>query len=575
MSFGELPSSLISLLANATPEGRFVNLLIGVLFLVGLGVMVFRFRQLRQEVRALAWARAGMRLRAGTPQDLQEAAAEVARRGPEGGLAARRLREMASCAGLEEAGAALREQAEARMALWGEWPRHLASLAIFLGLLGTVWGLAAAVGGLHEQLRSVTSLNQLPALMGAMGGTLRSMRTAFSCTATGLIATLVLSLLNLWLTNQQSAFLLELESFTTTEVLPKVGVARPEHAAQVFSTTLQEGARQLRQTVDDLSSVMSGVGEKLEDTARRFSAELATVTGTLEIGSRSMASLTELLREAQGTLDKHRADIAGVYTDISDKLAQLASGQGERLRATDQTIARIEDYQAQAAQAMGAVRTAQDSLLSALSSLEATLRSGPEAYREEIAGMAGSFTDTARAMTDGVSESLRQTLAEQRAIYEAIAGLTEAMQKLQRTVTEAMTRPVELPKFELPEVKAAGDHFAAASRDLVRSLGVLSDRLESVLYASSRGSQPPMGWETPDPRLTPRPPEERTPLDYGEELIPQSPPKPTATRTPRQYDPDGRVPRKIVRSAGQDRGEGTLSRWLRGLGFGGSRRRPR
>nr|WP_242679507.1 biopolymer transporter ExbB [Paracoccus nototheniae] len=97
--------------------------------------------------------------------------------------------------------------------------RYLANLLIFLGLLGTFYGLATTIPAVVDTIRALapqdgeTGLDVFDKLMTGLESQLGGMATAFSSSLLGLAGSLVVGLLELFVTHGQNRFYRELEEW--------------------------------------------------------------------------------------------------------------------------------------------------------------------------------------------------------------------------------------------------------------------------------------------------------------------------------------------------------------------------
>ncbi len=100
--------------------------------------------------------------------------------------------------------------------------RYLTNLLVFLGLLGTFYGLATTVPAIVETIRSLTpkegesGLDVFGKLMGGLESQLGGMGTAFSSSLLGLAGSLVVGLLELFASHGQNRFYRELEEWLSS-----------------------------------------------------------------------------------------------------------------------------------------------------------------------------------------------------------------------------------------------------------------------------------------------------------------------------------------------------------------------
>jgi hypothetical protein len=99
--------------------------------------------------------------------------------------------------------------------------RYLTGLLIFLGLLGTFWGLLATIGSISETIQSLDpgsgdSGAVLDSLKTGLAAPLAGMGTAFSASLFGLSGSLVLGFLDLQAGRAQTRFYTELENWLSS-----------------------------------------------------------------------------------------------------------------------------------------------------------------------------------------------------------------------------------------------------------------------------------------------------------------------------------------------------------------------
>jgi hypothetical protein len=107
--------------------------------------------------------------------------------------------------------------------------RYLTNLLVFLGLLGTFYGLATTVPAVVDTIRALspqqgeTGLEVFAKLMGGLESQLGGMGTAFSSSLLGLAGSLVIGLLELFAGHGQNRFYRELEEWLSS--ITHVGMA--------------------------------------------------------------------------------------------------------------------------------------------------------------------------------------------------------------------------------------------------------------------------------------------------------------------------------------------------------------
>ncbi|MBT9369325.1 flagellar motor protein MotA [Rhizobium sp. CSW-27] len=133
--------------------------------------------------------------------------------------------------------------------------RYLIGLLVFLGLLGTFWGLIGTIGSISEVIQGLDpnsgdNSDILSALKSGLTAPLAGMGTAFSSSLLGLSSSLILGFLDLQAGRAQNRFYTELENWlsSVTEVGSELPVAGPV-AGDSASDELRRVADQLRKLI--------------------------------------------------------------------------------------------------------------------------------------------------------------------------------------------------------------------------------------------------------------------------------------------------------------------------------------
>jgi hypothetical protein len=159
---------------------------------------------------------------------------------------------------------------ESRLDERRETLRYLIALLVFLGLLGTFWGLLITAQSVGDTIRSLNVTGSDPiatfaALRAGLEAPLAGMGTAFSTSLFGLASSLVLGFLDLQASQAQNRFASEVEGWLTGLVLRAGDVLHPEPDAPRPSAYLQG---LLGKTVEGLETVERRLDRASEDDAR-------------------------------------------------------------------------------------------------------------------------------------------------------------------------------------------------------------------------------------------------------------------------------------------------------------------
>ena len=192
--------------------------------------------------------------------------------------------------------------------------RYFVGLSIFLGLLGTFWGLLGTVASVGDVIRnlSITGddislvFNDLKAgLEAPLGG----MGTAFSSSLFGLAGSLVLGFLDLQAGQAQNAFYNDLEEWLSgmTRLSSGASVGDGEQGVSAYTEALLE---QTAESLDELQRILG----RSEESRIAANEHFATMNEKLSL-------LTEQMKAEQQVLLK----VAGNQKDLAPLLEKIGS----------------------------------------------------------------------------------------------------------------------------------------------------------------------------------------------------------------------------------------------------------
>ncbi len=203
-----------------------------------------------------------------------------------------------------------------------ELSRYLIGLLIFLGLLGTFWGLletvtavADTIGGLNGAIDDPASLFE--ELKSGLATPLAGMGTAFSSSLFGLAGSLVLGFLELQAGQAHNRFLNELEEWLSgVTKLSSGGVSGDgDQSVPAYIQAL------LEKTADSL--------DQLQRTISRGEEDRSSMTQGLAGLTDRLSTLTDQMRTEQSVLMKmaeNQAQLKQVMTALSEQGTQAAPG---------------------------------------------------------------------------------------------------------------------------------------------------------------------------------------------------------------------------------------------------------
>ena len=151
--------------------------------------------------------------------------------------------------------------------------RYLIGLLVFLGLLGTFWGLLETISAIGDTVRSLDSagtdaLSAFTQLRAGLEAPLAGMGTAFSSSLFGLAGSLILGFLDLQAGQAQGRFYTELEEFVSS----MTRIETEQGAAPQASTPDADGLAHILEDIRRLLMVAEGeralAGRNLEAIAK-------------------------------------------------------------------------------------------------------------------------------------------------------------------------------------------------------------------------------------------------------------------------------------------------------------------
>ena len=221
--------------------------------------------------------------------------------------------------------------------------RYLINLLVFLGLLGTFWGLATTVPAVVETIRSLapqegeSGLDVFTKLMSGLESQLGGMGTAFSSSLLGLAGSLVLGLLELFAGHGQNRFTRELEEWLSS--ITRIGLGDDGGSDQgALGLVIDHLAGQMEQL--QMMYAQSEVSRAQTDgRIAELAGALVKLTGFFE-SERGQAAT--LIRIADG-----QDQLIGALGKLADVVrAGAGTGEGDseqrmRLRSIDVQLLRI------------------------------------------------------------------------------------------------------------------------------------------------------------------------------------------------------------------------------------------
>ena len=207
--------------------------------------------------------------------------------------------------------------------------RYLIALLIFLGLLGTFWGLldtifsvAAVVQGLSVGDGDITTI--FDDLKKGLQAPLSGMGTAFSSSLFGLAGSLVLGFLDLQASQAQNRFYNDLEEWLSS--LTRLG----------SGFELGDGGQSVPAYVSALLEQTAESLDTLQRTLTQGESSRSTADARMLDLTEKLATLTDQMRAAQTLMVKlaeNQMDLKPILQRLTDLSAQTDGGVDEATRA--------------------------------------------------------------------------------------------------------------------------------------------------------------------------------------------------------------------------------------------------
>lgn len=230
--------------------------------------------------------------------------------------------------------------------------RYAIGLLIFLGLLGTFWGLLETVNTVGDAISKLSLGGDAGAnfaqLKGSLEGPLRGMGTAFSSSLFGLAGSLILGFLDLQAGQAQNRFFNDVEEWLSEKTrLPSSALTGLDTGDQSVPAYVQA---LLEQTAESL--------ENLQRTMARAEESRSSSNNNVGLLADRLSTLSDFMHHEQQILSRladNSIELRNVLTKLSDARPQAGMGMDDGTRAH---IRNIELYMARMLEEMVTGRTA-------------------------------------------------------------------------------------------------------------------------------------------------------------------------------------------------------------------------
>jgi membrane associated rhomboid family serine protease len=190
-----------------------------------------------------------------------------------------------------------------------ELARYLTGLLVFLGLLGTFWGLIETVTSVGKVINGLSTQGELGTIFEDMkrglAEPLGGMGIAFSSSLFGLAGSLILGFLDLQASQAQNRFYTEVEDWlsSTVQDMAVIGPASTDGSTpQVSVADLQRAFDRLREAIGDsggqrAGAAMANLAEGIQGLVTHMRSEQQVVRDWMQAQAADQKELRKLLEQ--------------------------------------------------------------------------------------------------------------------------------------------------------------------------------------------------------------------------------------------------------------------------------------
>jgi hypothetical protein len=201
--------------------------------------------------------------------------------------------------------------------------RYLVGLLVFLGLLGTFWGLLETMQSVGLAIQSLDTKGESVAvfdeLKAGLAAPLKGMGTAFSSSLLGLAGSLILGFLELQANHAHNRFYNELEEWLSgiTELTPG-----STSATDLASRQLTTAVYEMQRAVAELSDKLGAISKV--NTAAASAAATGGADDSVKDLARGVNQLVTLMRSEQKVVREWVDEQSAQQAELAGALRALA-----------------------------------------------------------------------------------------------------------------------------------------------------------------------------------------------------------------------------------------------------------
>lgn len=182
--------------------------------------------------------------------------------------------------------------------------RYLIGLLIFLGLLGTFWGLLDTINAVSLTIRSLDVGSNdggviFEELRAGLEAPLRGMGTAFSSSLFGLAGSLILGFLDLQTSQAQNRFYTDLEDWLSTVTYISTVDAEPSSKNDISSAQLRLTLQDMQRSIEQLDNVTQTTSKSEHETLHDLAVGIHELVGQMRTEQQTIRDWVEAQADRQ------------------------------------------------------------------------------------------------------------------------------------------------------------------------------------------------------------------------------------------------------------------------------------
>jgi hypothetical protein len=205
--------------------------------------------------------------------------------------------------------------------------RYMVGLLVFLGLLGTFWGLLDTIQSVGKAIGTIDTRGSdtvavFDDLKSGLAAPLKGMGTAFSSSLLGLAGSLILGFLELQASHAQNRFYNELEEWLSaiTELTPGTSSGSSDIVMRQLSATLYDMQRVLEEL-----NIRMGETATAAPSSEQQSKELRNLAQGVDQLVTQMRSEQQIVREWVDEQASQQAEVANVLKNLANNIERQES----------------------------------------------------------------------------------------------------------------------------------------------------------------------------------------------------------------------------------------------------------